>query len=381
MLPTQLKNFAVLFHNASQKGVLLIIACFSALIFANSSLEFFYTDLIHTKLFSTNITLEKIVVDGMMVLFFLLVGLEVKRELSEGNLSSKASRMLPIIAAIGGVVGPIFIYLLMNYSDDDAIYGWAVPAATDIAFALAVFGIFAKGLPISLRVFLTALAVIDDIIAVLMIAVFYTSEISYLYLLLAVIVMIMLFFCSKYLHNDKSYLYGILGLALWFCVLNSGIHATIAGVLLGFLIPNKKDGHSLLKKWERYLHPWVMFLILPLFAFVSSGVSMKYELSLSHTVTLGIILGLFIGKPLGILSAISLCRFFNVLPKKHDDFTPQQFFSVSILCGIGFTMSLFIGKLAFINRPDLLDEMKVGVLAGSLLSAIVGGIIIKAIKK
>ena len=386
MLPMQLKNFAVLFHSASEKGLLLIMSCLAALLLANSAGAGLYFSMLHDSIIEINnhfISFEHIVLDGLMALFFLLVGLEIKREKIEGNLATKHQRLLPMIGAIGGVLGPISIYALLNYHDDSAIYGWAVPAATDIAFALGMFALLGRGLPIQLRVFLTALAVVDDLIAVVLIALFYTAKLSYPHLaMMLCIALTMLYLCKR--QNSNLWLYSVLGIALWYATLSSGIHSTVAGVIMGFMIPIKdKSGNtSPLKRLERILHPWVMFAILPLFAFVASGVTLRgMGLDLfTHTVSMGIILGLVIGKPLGIMVAIAMCRFVGILPKKRDGFTAPQFFAVSMLCGIGFTMSLFVGKLAFATRPDLLDEMKVGVLCGSLLSAILAGIVIRIVR-
>jgi NhaA family Na+:H+ antiporter len=385
MLPNKLRNFAVFFHSSAEKGLLLIISCLAAVILANSAGAGWYFHLLHSPIMQFGehaISVEKIVLDGFMVLFFLLVGLEIKREAIEGNLATKQQRILPMVAAIGGVLGPIGIYWLMNHHDADAVYGWAVPSATDIAFALGMFALLGKGLPIQLRVFLTALAVVDDLIAVILIALFYTAKLSYTHLIMMVcLVMVMYFLCKqKYV---RLWVYLILGAVLWYTTLCSGIHATVAGVLVGLLIPlwNKGGNYSPLYKMERVLHPWVMFVILPLFAFVSSGVTIKsvgVEL-LNHTVSMGIILGLVIGKPLGIMASLALCKFLRVV--QQTGFTVWQFFAVSVLCGVGFTMSLFVGNLAFATHPDLLDEMKVGVLCGSLISALLGAMVIRIIPK
>lgn len=385
MLPTRLTNFAVIFHQATEKGLLLLGACVIALFMANSGWQDFYHSLIHSpflELMDVPVSFEHFINDGLMALFFLLVGLEIKREMLEGNLSTRTQRILPVVAAIGGVIGPVSIYCLLNYHDAAALRGWAVPAATDIAFALGMFALLGKGLPTSLRIFLAALAIVDDLIAVILIAVFYSDSISIAHLGLGFGVLVILYSICK-MRYAGMLAYATLGVLLWYLTLKSGIHATIAGVLLGMCIPlHSRDGNfSPIRYLERVLHPGVLYFILPTFAFVNSGVTVN-NLSFStftNTVTLGIILGLFFGKQLGICLSMVLLKKFN-LHEKTKSFSPQQFYSVSLLCGIGFTMSLFVGNLAFSHSPELLDSMKVGVLSGSLLSSIVGGIIIHLIR-
>lgn len=377
----KLSNFAVLFSNASEKGLLLLTACILAIVMANTTLSETYFSIINTEIIG-HINLMHFVNEGLMSVFFFLVGLEIKREMLEGHLATKAQRILPIVAAFGGVMGPVIIYAALNFGDPVAIKGWAVPAATDIAFALGMFALLGRGLPIALRVFLTALAIVDDLIAVIMIALFYSDSISAFYLISATLISAALFLMC-YKKYDRILPYILIGSVLWYCVLQSGIHATIAGVVLGMFIPlqNKSGSFSPIKYIEQRLHPIVLFLILPLFAFTNSGVSvgtLSFEM-FTNTVSLGIILGLFFGKQIGICLSIFTLKALKIY-KDKDSFTIPQFYAVSILCGIGFTMSLFVGNLAFDNNPEMLANMKIGVLSASLLSSVVGGIMIHLIR-
>lgn len=377
----RIQTLQLFFSNASEKGILLLAACILALILANTQYTDSYFTAIHYE-FLPHLSLSHIVNEGLMAIFFLFVGLEIKREMMEGHLATKAQRILPIVAAIGGVIGPVVIYSMLNFGSSAAIRGWAVPAATDIAFALGMFALLGRGLPASLRVFLTALAIVDDLIAVVLIAFFYSKSISPTYLLMSILVAILLFaLCYK--KYDRLTPYLLLGVVLWYCVLQSGIHSTIAGVVLGSSIPlsNRSKTVFPIKKLEKTLHPWVLYLILPLFAFTNSGVSLAGASleSITNTVSLGIILGLFLGKQIGICASILILKVLKIHTDKSS-FTMMQFYAVSILCGIGFTMSLFVGNLAFAGNHVMIDQMKIGVLAGSLLSSIVGGIMIHLIR-
>ncbi len=350
---------------------------------ANSGCQDTYHALVHSPfltLMNTDITLEHFVNDSLMVIFFLLVGLEIKKEMLEGNLATKTQRILPVVAAIAGIIGPAAIYCALNYHDPEALRGWAVPVATDIAFALGMFALLGKGLPTSLRIFLTALAIVDDLIAVVLIAVFYAGNISLYYLGFAFITLAITYYLCRIKH-PRIPTYTILGILLWYFILKSGIHATVAGVLLGICIPLHTKKFSPIIYLETILHPIVLYFILPIFAFINSGVTVN-NLNLStfsNTVTLGIILGLFFGKQLGICLSMYLLKKLN-LTDKTKNFSNKQFYSVSVLCGIGFTMSLFVGNLAFSHNHELLDSMKIGVLSGSLLSAVVSGIVIHLIR-
>ena len=377
-------SLAMLGKNAAENGVFLLLACFVALLIANGGYYPLYQSIIHYPLLQ-NFSLEMVTNDGLMVLFFLYVGLEIKYEIFEGGLASKSQRILPIFTAIGGVIGPIIIYSLINYHNASALRGWAVPSATDIAFALSVFGIIGKKLPPTLRIFLTALAIIDDLIAVLLIAIFYSASISMIYLLLAFAVVVVLYVLCRSKHCNLV-TYSVLGIILWYLITKSGVHATIAGVTLGMFIPiqNLRSPRleSPLLKLKKILNPAIIYFILPLFAFVNSGVQLHgfdYQ-TLTNGITLGIVLGLFLGKQVGICGTFWLLKKFKIYVAQ--DFTFPQFYAVSILCGIGFTMSLFIGGLAFNGGLDTadLDSMKIGVLLGSLLSTLFGAIVVGLLK-
>ncbi|MDF3047369.1 MAG: nhaA [Candidatus Midichloriaceae bacterium] len=380
MLPNRLSNFVLIFHLATEKGLLLLGACAVAMLMANSQWSEYYLQIVNMQ-FISSISFGHFVNDCLMAIFFLLVGLEIKREALEGQLATRSQRILPVVAAIGGVIGPVTIYTLLNWHDANALRGWAVPAATDIAFALGMFALLGRGLPISLRVFLTALAIVDDLIAVIFIAIFYSDSLSPLYLGLAGAVLSALIIACR-MKISRMPVYFVLGILLWYCTLKSGVHSTVAGVLLGMCIPlYSKDKHfSPIKYLERILHPIALYFILPIFAFVNSGVSISdfSFATFTNTITLGIILGLFFGKQLGICGSMLLLKKLNLI--KSVEFTFKQFYAVSVLCGIGFTMSLFVGALAFDHTQELLDEMKVGVLSASLLSSVIGGIVIRLIK-
>lgn len=375
-----LTDFALLFKNATEKGALLIIACLAALLLANCGYYESYHGFtnFNFQISSLKVSVHHFVNDFLMVLFFLMVGLEIKREMIEGHLATKAQRMLPILGAIGGIIGPIIVYSLFNWGDKEAMQGWAIPAATDIAFALGMFALVGRGLPTSLRVFLAALAIIDDLIAVLIIAFFYSDNLEVAYLGYILALGLVLFIINNKKLSSLS-LYLVLGLLLWYLFIKSGIHATVAGVMLGMFIPNKSLGsdYSPLKTLEHKLSPICAYFILPIFAFVNSGVKIigsGTELIFAP-VTLGIALGLFLGKQLGIFGLVSVA-FKLKFAKLPQNSTHLDFYGVSILCGIGFTMSLFIGNLAFAEIPMYLDETKIGVLLGSLLSVLYGLIII-----
>ncbi len=361
-------------------GVLLMIAAVLAMIAANSAMYQPYSDFLHSTLAITlnDFLLEKEVHhwinDGLMVIFFLLVGMEIKRELLEGHLASRQQALLPVVAALGGVALPALLYLSINGSNPGTAHGWAIASATDIAFAVGLLALFGKSLPLSLKVFITAVAVIDDLMAILIIAFFYSGKLATAQLLFAGGAFIILLLLNRFRVRALS-IYLFVGFFMWLAVLQSGIHATIAGVLLGLTIPlhvQGKRGNPLLKEFEHDLKPLVTYIVLPLFAFANSGISLK-GMSLDimgDPVPLGIILGLFIGKQLGIFTAAALLikAGFAKLPAGA---TWAQLYGVCIVGGIGFTMSLFIGMLAF-NDPLLQLETRVGVMCGSLLSGIVG---------
>jgi len=372
----------------SASGILLIFAAILALILSNSLLSPLYQAFLHIpieiRVGSLHIdkSLYLWVNDGLMAIFFLLIGLEVKREILEGNLSSVRRIALPGIAAVGGMLVPALIYLAFNAGDPTAINGWAIPTATDIAFALGILSLLGKRIPISLKIFLMALAIIDDLGAIVIIAVFYTTELSTLSIVIAIIALSCLIALNIFGVTKKT-AYFIIGTILWASVLKSGVHATLAGVALAFTIPlhgkdNEGRAVSPLKTIEHNLHFWVAFLILPLFAFVNSGVNLT-DISLnqmSAPVPLGILLGLFIGKQLGVFgfSWIAIKLKLATLPKGSNW---KQLYGVSVLTGIGFTMSLFITSLAFEDNAMFQYTDKLAVLVGSFISGIVGYLILK----
>ena len=376
-------TFTRFFQMEAASGLLLIAAAALALIINNSPLSHYYTAFLDVpvavQIGALQIAKPSLlwINDGLMALFFLLIGLEVKRELLEGHLSKPSQVVLPGAAAIGGMVVPALIYWFLNKDYPDALDGWAIPMATDIAFALGVLALLGKRVPVSLKLFLMTLAIIDDLGAIIVIAVFYSSELSGVSLLLAAACLIALIVMNR-MGVIKIAPYMIIGLILWVCVLKSGVHATLAGVTLAFCIPlrTKNAETSPLLTIEHALHPWVSYGILPLFAFANAGVSLAgVNLhSFTHHVPLGIAAGLLIGKTVGVfgLTWIAIKAGLAALPAGANW---GQVFGVAILCGIGFTMSLFIGNLAFAGSAHLIDEVKVGVLIGSTLAAI-GGVLI-----
>lgn len=359
-------------------GLCLVAAAGLALILANGAGSDVYHNFLSTKLsivLDGRDGIDKPVLlwinDGLMAIFFLLVGLEIKREVIEGELSSRKKALMPGIAALGGMVGPAALFVLLNAGSPDLLAGWAIPAATDIAFALGVMALLGRRVPASLKVFLLALAVMDDLGAIIIIALFYTSQLSLVSLAFAGFAITVLFALNRS-GVCRIAPYIIVGVFLWVCVLKSGVHATLAGVILGLSIPLYGKGTSPLKKMEEGLHPWVAFGIMPLFAFANAGVPLS-GLTLdifTSTITLGIGLGLFVGKQIGVFgfTRIAVMQGLGDLPRGASW---AQFYGMSLLTGIGFTMSLFIGTLAF-PQGDHDVEIRLGVLIGSLLSALVG---------
>lgn len=371
-------------------GVTLFCAAVLAVIVVNSSYNSIYQGILAMP-FPINLSFLSIykdmniklwIDDGLMAIFFLLVGLELKREIVIGELSSKSKIIPPLLAAIGGVLLPILIYYFINSNNPENLRGAAIPAATDIAFAIGVLSLFGNKISHSLRVFLVALAIIDDLIAILIIAFFYSSNIDLSYLNYALVATLLLF-CLNKLNISSLVPYLLIAPFLWFFVLKSGIHPTIAGVILAFFIPlgfNKKN-ISPAKSLEHHLHIPVTYLILPIFAFANSGIILSHfsvEVFTSKIV-LGIIAGLFVGKQLGISLMVYILHKFKLyqLPK---DTSCLEFYGVSVIAGIGFTMSLFIGNLAFLSA-DIIDKVRVGVVSGSLLSGVFGFVILKIATK
>lgn len=415
-------------HKEASGGILLIIATIIALIWANSPFADSYHYLWHTYLsinlgnLSLNYSLHHWINDGLMVIFFFVVGLEIKRELLVGELSTLKKASLPIAAALGGMIFPALIYTVFNFGAEGAP-GWGIPMATDIAFVVGILALLGKRVPLALKIFILALAIVDDIGAVLVIAIFYTAEISLTSLLIAAGLIILLAVMNK-AGIRNLLVYTLVGIALWLAFLKSGVHATVAGVLLAFTIPassriNTKKffdetntlindfdsagehGDNVLtnserlsivdqienncekiltplQRFEHGLHPWVSFFIMPLFAFANAGVSIGEGLTsaLINPVGMGIIFGLFIGKQIGVFSFSYLAVKLK-LATEPEGVSWKKIYAASILAGIGFTMSLFIANLAF-TSPDLLDTAKVGILSGSLISGIIGFLILKS---
>jgi NhaA family Na+:H+ antiporter len=364
-------------ESGAAAGVLLVFAAANALVIANSPLGVVYFKLLETKL--GGLSVLHWINDALMALFFLLVGLEIKREFIEGQLASWSRRALPAIAALGGMIAPAAIYIALAHGDAEALRGWAIPAATDIAFALGVLAILGSRVPVSLKIFLTALAILDDLGAILIIALFYTGNLSLPMLAGAGACLAVLIALN--LRGVRALpLYLALGAVLWFLVLKSGIHATLAGVALALTIPLGGHGaesdepeHSPLHTLEHRLQPWSSYFIVPIFGFANAGVSiagMSPSLLLTP-VPLGIVLGLFLGKQLGVFGFAWLAVRLGLgsMPARA---TWAQLYGVSLLCGIGFTMSLFIGALAFASNAALNDATKIGVLVGSAISAVLG---------
>ena len=414
-------------HKEASGGILLIVCTIIALIWANSPFSESYFHLWHTYLslnlggLGLNYSLHHWINDGLMVIFFFVVGLEIKRELLVGELSSAKKAALPIAAALGGMIFPALVYVLFNAGTDGSA-GWGIPMATDIAFVVGILALLGKSVPLTLKIFVLALAIVDDIGAVLVIAIFYTSDISLTSLIIGAGLLLLLVIMNR-VGVRNLLIYTIVGIALWLAFLKSGVHATVAGVLLAFTIPassrintkkftdestalikdfNDAGEHgenvltnearlsivdqienncekilTPLQRFEHGLHPWVSFLIMPIFALANAGVSIGSGLTtaLTHPISIGIILGLFFGKQIGIFGFSYLAVKLK-LAAKPEGVSWKKIYAASILAGIGFTMSLFIANLAF-DSEELLNIAKVGILAASLLSGVVGFLILK----
>ena len=374
------KPFRWFFKLEAASGLVLFFAAIIALFISNSDLSDLYFATLNKYLFIgiNNFGLKLSVLhwinDALMAIFFFFVTLEIKREFLQGELSNIKQALLPIIAAVGGMLVPALFYVFINLGDSETLNGWAIPSATDIAFSLGVLSLLGKRVPLSLKVFLTALAIIDDLGAIVIIALFYSGELSIKYLTLMLLAFIVLLLINKF--NIKKFLpYLVVGLFLWDFTHNSGIHATIAGVLLAMTIPHRKKekDFSLLIKIEHAISPYVAFGIMPLFAFANAGVSLEglSFASLLDKVPLGIVLGLFLGKQIGVFmfSYVSIKLKIAQMP---NDTSWYNFYGVGVLTGIGFTMSLFVGNLAFAENMQYMDGVKIGVLTGSLLSTLFG---------
>ena len=390
MIKNLSRPFKWFFQLEAASGLVLLIAAIIALIVSNS----FYSELYFHTLeqylfigindFGLKLSVHHWINDLLMAIFFFFVTLEIKREFIQGELSNLKKALLPIIGAIGGMVIPALVYIVINFGNAETLNGWAIPSATDIAFSLGILSLLGSRVPISLKIFLTALAIIDDLGAILIIAFFYSGDLSISYLSLILISYIFLLVLNKF--GVKKFLpYLLIGSFMWFFTYKSGIHATIAGVLLASTIPHrvKDKDFSLLIKLEHAISPYVAFIIMPIFAFANAGVSLEglSMASLLQPVPLGILLGLFVGKQVGVM-IFSFIAVKSGVAQMPDNSSWLSLYGVSVLTGIGFTMSLFVGNLAFAENIQYIDGVKIGVLVGSLLSTLLGYfILLFSIKK
>ena len=380
MIKNLSKPFKWFFQLEAASGLVLLIAAIIALVISNSSLSNLYFDTLNQYLFigindfGLKLSVHHWINDLLMAIFFFFVTLEIKREFIQGELSNLKKALLPIIGAVGGMVVPALVYVFINLGNSETLNGWAIPSATDIAFSLGILSLLGSRVPISLKIFLTALAIIDDLGAILIIAFFYSGDLSISYLSLILISYILLLILNKF--GVKKFMpYLIIGAFMWFFTYKSGIHATIAGVLLASTIPHriKDKDFSLLIKLEHAISPYVAFMIMPIFAFANAGVSLEglSLMSLLEPVPLGILLGLFVGKQIGVM-LISFIAVKLGVAQMPDKSSWLSLYGVSILTGVGFTMSLFVGNLAFVENIQYIDGVKIGVLSGSLLSTVFG---------
>ena len=380
MIKNLSKPFIWFFKLEAASGLILLIAAIIALVISNSSFSNLYFDTLNQYLFvgindfGLKLSIHHWINDLLMAIFFFFVTLEIKREFIQGELSNLKKALLPIIGAIGGMVVPALVYVFINFGNTETLNGWAIPSATDIAFSLGILSLLGSRVPISLKIFLTALAIIDDLGAILIIAFFYSGDLSISYLSLILISYILLLILNKF--GVKKFMpYLIIGAFMWFFTYKSGVHATIAGVLLATTIPHriKDKDFSLLIKLEHAISPYVAFMIMPIFAFANAGVSLEglSLMSLLEPVPLGILLGLFVGKQIGVM-LISFIAVKLGVAQMPDKSSWLSLYGVSILTGVGFTMSLFVGNLAFVENIQYIDGVKIGVLSGSLLSTVFG---------
>jgi len=375
MIGNPMQMFREFVRQESAAGILLMVVAAAGLLVANSPLASYYFAIQNASI--GGLTLRYWINDALMAVFFLLVGLEIKREMLEGALATWRERALPGIAAVGGMVVPAVIYVLLSQGDPQVLRGWAVPMATDIAFALGVLALLGSRVPLALKVLLTAIAIIDDLGAILVIALFYSDELRLPALAAAAVVFVLLVMMNrKGVRQLLPYLIG--GVLLWFFILQSGVHATLAGVALALTIPLRGDGNpeesgAPLHRLEHSLHPWVVFLVLPVFGFANAGVSWSGVslAELAGPVPLGIAAGLLLGKPLGVFGFSLLAAHLGWV-RWSPDVSWRQMLGLSLICGIGFTMSLFIGALSFAEAPLLAEQAKMGVLLGSAFAGVAG---------
>ncbi len=385
LLPRLIREFM---QTESASGIVMILFALLAMLAANSPLSSLYKELVNAPItfgFQGSMAthaLKDWVKDILMVFFFLIIGLELKREMCEGFLSKRDQIILPLLAATGGMIVPALIFFLLNHGSPQTIHGWAIPSATDIAFALATLTLLSKRIPPAIKIFLLAVAIFDDLGAIIIITIFYSTGLALTPLLLAASGLAALIVLNR-AHITVITPYMLVGIFMWFCFYFSGIHTTLAGVIVGLMIPMRDKNepkHSPLNTCMHFLHPWVSFLVLPIFAFTSAGVDLK-GLSISgflEPLPTGIALGLFLGKQMGIF--ITSWLLIKIKLVSMPDATQwKHLYAVSVIAGIGFTMSLFIGMLAF-SDPLLQEMVKVGVIGGSLLCILWGGIILRIIK-
>ena len=379
VLRSVIRNFVRL---ESSSGIILLIAGVIALILSNSNSADWFNHILHLKLyFGIDLPLfhksiQHWINDGLMVIFFFTIVLEIKREFLEGELSKPSQAILPVIAAVGGMAVPAIFYLLFNFNDPETFKGWAIPAATDIAFSLGVLSLLGSRVPISLKIFLMTLAIIDDLGAIIIIALFYSSNLELLSLFVVLFILFLLYLCNKR-NLQNIYIYIFLGFLLWTFIQNAGIHATISGVLLAIFIPHEKTKQgSLLTCVENKLHPWVAYFIMPIFALANAGVYLGdlSLTSLTNPISLGVMTGLFFGKQIGVfLTTFLLIKLgYARLPSESNWI---QMYGIAVLTGIGFTMAMFINFLAF-DSDAYVSQAKIGILIASFMSAVFGYILL-----
>lgn len=366
------------FRSEPAAAIVLLASAVLAMIVANTPLGSSYDDVLHSHFLG--ISVQHWINDGLMAIFFLLVGLEIKQELLDGELSTWRTRALPGLAAVGGMAVPALIFVLVNRGESSHLQGWAIPAATDIAFAIGVLSLLGSRVPLAARTLLVGIAIIDDLLAILVIALFYSSGIQLPWLALAAACVVVLFTLNRRgVHAIAPYILG--GVVLWYAIYQSGLHATLAGVVLAFAIPastTQNQHRSPLKTTEHSIDKWVSFAILPIFGFANAGIAFggMTRDEVFGTLPMGIALGLLVGKQVGIFSTIWLVTRLR-LATKPPSLTWHQLYAMSVICGIGFTMSLFIGGLAFADSPELMNATRIGVIGGSVLSATIGAVLMR----